>query len=78
LARCLLLAERTGASAATALRSTAADLRSARRRRARVSAHRLGVSLVLPLGLTTLPAFLLWAVVPIVLGLAEQVLISAS
>lgn len=78
LARCLLLAERTGASAATALRSTAADLRSARRRRARVSAHRLGVSLVLPLGLTTLPAFLLWAVVPVVLGLAEQVLISAS
>lgn len=78
LARCLLLAERTGASAATVLRSAATDLRSTRRRKARASAHRLGVGLVLPLGLTTLPAFLLWAVVPVVLGLAEQVLVGAS
>jgi Flp pilus assembly protein TadB len=77
LAHCLLLAERTGASAATVLRASATDLRSSRRRQARVGAHRLGVGLVLPLGLTTLPAFLLWAVVPVVLGLAEQVLSGA-
>jgi tight adherence protein B len=74
LARCLRLSERTGASAATMLRAAAVDLRSARRRRARVAAHRLGVTLVVPLGLTALPAFLLWAVVPVVVGLAEQVL----
>lgn len=78
LARSLLLAERTGASAATVLRSAATDLRSARLRQARVGAHRLGVRLVLPLGLTTLPAFLLWAVVPVVLGLVEQVLDGAA
>jgi Flp pilus assembly protein TadB len=77
LARCLMLSERTGASAAAALRASAGDLRSARRRRARVRAHRLGVDLVVPLGLTTLPAFLLWAVVPVVLGLAEHVLAGA-
>ncbi len=78
LAHALLLAERTGASAATVLRTTAGDLRSARRRRARVSAQRLGVGLVVPLGLTTLPAFLLWAVVPVVLGLAQQLLAGAQ
>jgi Flp pilus assembly protein TadB len=74
LARCLLLSEGTGASAATILRSAARDLRSNDRRTARVGAQRLGVRLVVPLGLTTLPAFLLWAVVPVVLGLAGQLL----
>lgn len=74
LARSFLLSERTGASAARVLRSAARDLRAARRRSARVAAHRLGVRLVVPLGLTTLPAFLLWAVAPVVLGLAGQVL----
>jgi hypothetical protein len=29
------------------------------------------------MGLTTVPAYLLWAVVPVVLGLAEQVLSGA-
>jgi pilus assembly protein TadC len=74
LSRCLVLSERTGASAATVLRAAARDLRSARRRRARVAANRLGVRLVLPLGLATLPAFVLWAVAPVALGLAEQAL----
>jgi pilus assembly protein TadC len=78
LARALLLAERTGASAATILRASAGDLRAARRRGARLSAQRLGVGLVVPLGLTTLPAFLLWAVVPVVLGLAQQLLAGGS
>lgn len=74
LSRCLVLSQRTGASAATVLRAAARDLRSARRRRARVAANRLGVRLVVPLGLATLPAFVLWAVAPVALGLAEQAL----
>jgi tight adherence protein B len=74
LGHALVLADRTGASAATLLRSAAGELRASRRRRARSAAHALGVRLVLPLGLTTLPAFVLWTVVPVVLGLADQVL----
>jgi tight adherence protein B len=74
LARSLVLAERTGASAAVVLAAAAADARSARQRRAVVAARRLGVQLVLPLGLTTLPAFVLMGVVPVVLGLATALL----
>lgn len=74
LGRCLVLSLRTGAGAAAVLRATARDLRSTRRRRARVAANRLGVRLVVPLGLTTLPAFLLWSVAPVALGLAREAL----
>lgn len=74
LANTMLLADRTGAAAATALRRAAVDERAARRRRAQVAARRLGVQLVLPLGLATLPAFVLLGVVPVVLGLAAQFL----
>jgi tight adherence protein B len=77
LSRCLVLSQRTGASAATVLRAAARDLRSARRGRARVAANRLGVRLVVPLGLATLPAFVLWAVAPVALGLAGQALTGA-
>ena len=69
-----ILSSRTGAAAATVLRAAARDLRSTRRRRARVAANSLGVRLVVPLGLTTLPAFLLWAVAPVALGLAHETL----
>jgi pilus assembly protein TadC len=69
-----VLAERTGASAAVVLVAAASDARSARQRRAVVAARRLGVLLVLPLGLTTLPAFVLMGVAPVVLGLAGQLL----
>lgn len=75
LGRCLVLSTRTGASAASVLRATARDLRSARRRAARVAANSLGVRLVVPLGLTTLPAFLLWSVAPVALGLAHEALL---
>jgi tight adherence protein B len=75
MGRSLVLAERTGASAAVVLTAAASDARSARQRRALVAARRLGVQLVLPLGLTTLPAFVMWGVVPVVLGLAEQLLV---
>ncbi len=74
LARTMLLAERTGAAAAAALRRAAVDERAARRRRAQVAARRLGVRLVLPLGLATLPSFVLLGVVPVVLGLATELL----
>jgi tight adherence protein B len=74
LARSLVMAERTGASAAVVLSAAAADARAGRRRRAVIAARRLGVLLVLPLGLTTLPAFVLVGVVPVVLGLAGQLL----
>jgi tight adherence protein B len=76
LGRSLIRAERTGASASVVLTAAAGDARSARQRRALVAARRLGVQLVLPLGLTTLPAFVLWGVVPVVLGLAEQLLVT--
>ncbi|GAB3599770.1 hypothetical protein GCM10027446_32150 [Angustibacter peucedani] len=74
LARALALADRTGASVGVLLRRAADDERAARRRRASVAAGRLGVRLVLPLGLTTLPAFVLLGVAPVVIGLAADVL----
>jgi tight adherence protein B len=77
LARAVALADRTGASAAVLLRAAATDERAARRRRAALATGRLGVRLVLPLGLTTLPAFVLLGVVPVVIGLAGPVLAGA-
>ena len=74
LARTMLLAERTGAPAAAALRRAAVDERARRRRTAQVAARRLGVRLVLPLGLATLPSFVLLGVVPVVMGLATELL----
>lgn len=74
LTRALALADRTGASAAVLLQRVAADERAARRRRVAAATGRLGVRLVIPLGLTVLPAFLLLGVVPVVLGLGRQIL----
>jgi hypothetical protein len=74
LSRALVLAEVSGAPAADVVSRAAADLRAARRERAELAAARLGVRLVLPLGLAVLPGFVLLAVVPIVLGLADSVL----
>ncbi|MCI2239491.1 type II secretion system F family protein, partial [Kineococcus sp. TRM81007] len=74
LAEPLLLSARTGASAASLLVSAAAQQRAERRRAAAEAAARLGSRLVLPLGLCTLPSFLLLGVVPVVLTLARDVL----
>lgn len=74
LARALILADLSGAPAASVASRAAADHRAAQRERAELAAARLGVRLVLPLGLAVLPGFVLLAVVPIVLGLAESVL----
>ncbi|WP_432561543.1 type II secretion system F family protein [Kineococcus sp. SYSU DK003] len=73
LAEPLLLSARTGAPAATLLTSAAASVRARRRWSAEAAAARLSASLVLPLGLCTLPAFLLLGVVPVVLSLAAEV-----
>ena len=75
LRRCLSLSRRTGAPASLLLREAAAEGRRARRRAAEAAAHRVGVRLVLPLGLCALPAFAAWGVIPVVLGLARAVVL---
>lgn len=62
----------TGAPAAELLRSRADDLRRRRLRRAEEAAGRLGVRIVLPLGVCILPAFIALGVMPVVLSLVEQ------
>lgn len=74
LRRALGLAVSTGAPASGLLQETAADLRRRRHRQAQAAAARLGVRMVLPLGLCSLPAFLAWAVLPVVLSLAGRLL----
>ncbi len=70
----MALADRTGASAVALLGRAAADQRAARRRAVAAATGRLGVRLVLPLGLAVLPAFVLLGVAPVVLGLAHELL----
>ncbi len=64
----------TGAAPGPSLRAQAAQLRRGRRTDAREAAGRLGVRLVLPLGLCLLPAFMLLGLVPVVLSLAGGLL----
>lgn len=63
-----------GAAPAGALRSAAAVLRRERHARALEEAGRLGVRLVLPLGLCYLPAFVLVGLVPVLVSMAGGVL----
>nr|WP_255479453.1 type II secretion system F family protein [Quadrisphaera sp. RL12-1S] len=74
LQRCLWIAEQTGAPVAALLSSAATELRRRRRRAAALAAARLGVRVVAPLGLCTLPAFGLLAVVPVLLSLGRDLL----
>ena len=64
----------TGASPVPLLRAAAAAARRRRRSAGRAAAGRVGVWLVLPLGLCFLPAFLLLGVVPVVLSIAGRLL----
>jgi pilus assembly protein TadC len=64
----------SGAAMAGSLGRVAADLRAARRADAEAAAQRLGVLVVLPLGLCFLPAFLLTGVVPVVVAVLGDVL----
>jgi pilus assembly protein TadC len=64
----------TGAPSGPALRARSAALRRDSRRAAQEAAARLGVRLVLPLGLCFLPAFVLLGLVPLMLSLGRGLL----
>jgi pilus assembly protein TadC len=71
--RAMALADAAGVAPAAALRGAAADLRAAQLLQVEFAAARLGVMIVLPLGLAFLPAFVLLTVVPLVVALAGEV-----
>ncbi|MGV8976814.1 MAG: type II secretion system F family protein [Cellulomonas sp.] len=71
VAECLEAAWVHGAAPGPALRARAGVVRRDRRRAAREAAGRLGVHLVLPLGLCFLPAFVLLGLVPVMVSLAS-------
>ncbi len=68
--RAMGLAGAAGAGPSTALRRAAADVRAAQVQQLELAAARVGVSIVLPLGLAFLPAFVLLTVVPLIIALA--------
>lgn len=70
--RSLELARVAGVAPGPALRQTAADLRAGLVTTVEVSTARLGVRMVLPLGLAFLPAFVLTTVLPLVLALTRD------
>ena len=70
----LRMAREAGVPPSSLLLTGADDLRSSRLAAIDVAAGRLGVRLVVPLGVAFLPAFVLTTVVPVVLALARQVL----
>ncbi|GAA4284630.1 hypothetical protein GCM10022261_21610 [Brevibacterium daeguense] len=70
--RLVLFSRSTGVALAPLLRGLAGDLRRAEHRRRQVAAARLGVELVIPLGVCILPAFILLGVVPVVLSLVDD------
>ncbi|WP_169316269.1 type II secretion system F family protein [Mobilicoccus pelagius] len=74
VARALVLAEAAGVPPSTTLAAAAEDIRRTEEHRLEVATERLGVRLVLPLGLTFLPAFVATTVVPVVSALAGTVL----
>lgn len=72
VARTLGLATRAGVAPADALTRAAEDLRGEQAQALEVATARLGVVMVVPLGLAFLPAFVLLTVVPVVIALARQ------
>ena len=74
IARALVLADAAGVPPSSTLTSAAEDIRRAEEHRLEVASERLGVRLVLPLGLTFLPAFVATTVIPVVAALAAEVL----
>ena len=60
---------RTGVALAPLLQAHADELRRSEHRRRQIAAARLGVMLVMPLGVCVLPAFVLLGVVPVLLTL---------
>lgn len=74
LARTLEFSASSGAPVAPLLHGMAGDVRARTKREAQRRAARLGVQLVLPLGLCILPAFVLLGIVPVVLSLLSEML----
>lgn len=72
LAETLALADHAGVPAAGLLRAGAVDRRADAAAEGLVRAERLGVRLVLPLGVCVLPAFVSVGVVPVVLGILSS------
>ncbi|MGX7681421.1 type II secretion system F family protein [Jatrophihabitans sp. DSM 45814] len=68
----------TGARLAAALGDIAHELRASWRADALVRAERVGIWSLLPLGLCFLPAFVCLGVIPVVIGIAGEVLTSAA
>jgi len=75
-ARALRMAATAGVPPADVLLSAAQEVRRTEQQRLEVATATLGIRIVLPLGLAFLPAFVMTTVVPIVLALAHQVLVS--
>lgn len=73
-ARALVMSASAGVPPGDLLTRAATDLRRVEKQRLEIATSRLGVRLVLPLGLAFLPAFVLTTVVPLVLALARQAL----
>ena len=73
LGRVLVRAGESGSAVVPALRSLAADSRSAARAQTEAAVRRAGVWVLAPLGVCFLPAFLCLGVVPLVLGIAGDV-----
>ncbi len=74
LARAIARAVESGAPVADVLTRVAEDARQAGRAASSAAARRVGVRAVAPLGLCFLPAFCFLGIVPVVAGLAAQVL----
>ena len=72
LATALARASRGGAPPADVIAGAAEELRERRRAEASMAAQRVGVHAVAPLALCFLPAFVLLGIVPLVVGLAQQ------
>ena len=70
----LLLAERAGAPAGELLRSAGRHARREERTEGRRAAARLGVRLMLPLGVCVLPSFMVLGVAPVVLAIVSSTL----
>ncbi|WP_433418871.1 type II secretion system F family protein [Microtetraspora malaysiensis] len=75
LARAMIRAVRRGAPVAEVLTRLADDARQAARASSSAAARKAGVQAVAPLGLCFLPAFVLLGIIPVVAGLAVQVLV---
>ncbi len=74
LARVVVRAGETGSSVVPALQALAVDRRAAQRAATAAAVQRAGVAVLAPLGACFLPAFLCLGVVPLVLGVAADVL----